>query len=214
MSGHIPVRLAEDVSWDWSPGSRTTACTCPRSRSRWYLRILSPRQPGLAPHRLPRGDQQDRTGRGRQGAVPGRRHDRQDGHRAVARERPARRKRVVTTWRSTRSASSRRTSGVEPLPGRDLHLTLDVELQKIAEEAMATENFAGAVVAMEAQTGRLLVLASAPCTWRSLWAASPRRPGRACSTTRCIPGQQTGAGPVPCGLHLQAGHRLCRPGRG
>jgi penicillin-binding protein 2 len=51
---------------------------------------------------------------------------------------------------------------VEPLPGRDLHLTLDVELQKIAEEAMAAENYAGAVVAMEAQTGRLLVLASAP----------------------------------------------------
>ena len=51
---------------------------------------------------------------------------------------------------------------VEPLPGRDLHLTLDVELQKIAEEEMAAKNRAGAVVAMEANTGRLLVAASAP----------------------------------------------------
>ncbi|ADW16927.1 peptidoglycan glycosyltransferase [Desulfobulbus propionicus DSM 2032] len=52
--------------------------------------------------------------------------------------------------------------GDEPLPGNDLHLTLDVELQKIAEEEMAAKNRAGAVVAMEANTGRLLVLASAP----------------------------------------------------
>lgn len=51
---------------------------------------------------------------------------------------------------------------VEPLPGRDLHLTLDVELQKIAEEEMASKNRAGAVVAMEANTGRLLVATSAP----------------------------------------------------
>jgi len=51
---------------------------------------------------------------------------------------------------------------VEPLPGRDLYLTLDVELQKIAEEEMASKNRAGAVVAMEANTGRLLVAASAP----------------------------------------------------
>jgi penicillin-binding protein 2 len=52
--------------------------------------------------------------------------------------------------------------GDEPLPGNDLQLTLDVELQKIAEEEMAAKNRAGAVVAMEANTGRLLVLASAP----------------------------------------------------
>lgn len=51
---------------------------------------------------------------------------------------------------------------IEPLPGNDLHLTLDVELQKIAEEEMAAKNRAGAVVAMEANTGRLLVAASAP----------------------------------------------------
>jgi len=52
--------------------------------------------------------------------------------------------------------------GDEPMPGKDLYLTIDVELQKIAEEEMAAKNRAGAVVAMEANTGRLLALASAP----------------------------------------------------
>lgn len=52
--------------------------------------------------------------------------------------------------------------GDEPLPGNDLQLTLDVELQKIAEEEMAAKNRAGAVIALEVNTGRMLVLASAP----------------------------------------------------
>ncbi len=52
--------------------------------------------------------------------------------------------------------------GDEPLPGKDMYLTLDVELQKIAEQEMAVKNRAGAVVAMEANTGRLLAVASAP----------------------------------------------------
>ena len=52
--------------------------------------------------------------------------------------------------------------GDEPMPGKDMYLTIDVELQKIAEEEMAVKNRAGAVVAMEANTGRLLALASAP----------------------------------------------------
>ncbi len=52
--------------------------------------------------------------------------------------------------------------GDEPLPGNDLYLTLDVDLQKIAEEAMAEGNRAGAVVAMEVNTGKMLVLASSP----------------------------------------------------
>jgi penicillin-binding protein 2 len=52
--------------------------------------------------------------------------------------------------------------GDEPMPGKDMYLTIDVELQKIAEEEMAVKNRAGAVVAMEANTGRLLAVASAP----------------------------------------------------
>jgi len=52
--------------------------------------------------------------------------------------------------------------GDDPLPGNDLYLTLDVELQKIAEEEMVTGKRAGAVVAMEVNTGKMLVLASSP----------------------------------------------------
>ena len=51
---------------------------------------------------------------------------------------------------------------VEPLPGNDIQLTLDAELQKVAEDLMSSEEKAGAVVAMEVKTGRMLVLASNP----------------------------------------------------
>ena len=48
----------------------------------------------------------------------------------------------------------------DPSPGNDLHLTLDIELQRAAEEAMGDQ--AGAVVVMEVNTGKLLVLCSTP----------------------------------------------------
>jgi len=48
----------------------------------------------------------------------------------------------------------------EPFPGNDLHLTLDIELQRAAEEAMGDK--AGAVVVMEVNTGNLLVMCSSP----------------------------------------------------
>ncbi len=51
---------------------------------------------------------------------------------------------------------------VKPLPGNDIQLTLDVELQKVAEDLMRAGEKAGAVVAMEVKTGRMLVLASNP----------------------------------------------------
>jgi penicillin-binding protein 2 len=50
----------------------------------------------------------------------------------------------------------------EPLPGREIRLTLDVDLQQIAESMMDQEEKSGAVVAMEVKTGRILVAASAP----------------------------------------------------
>jgi penicillin-binding protein 2 len=48
----------------------------------------------------------------------------------------------------------------EPLPGNDVYLTIDQELQKVAETALVGQ--AGAVVASEVNSGRLLVLASSP----------------------------------------------------
>jgi penicillin-binding protein 2 len=48
----------------------------------------------------------------------------------------------------------------QPIPGRDLHLTLDMELQQQAEFLLEGER--GAVVMMDIKTGALLALASSP----------------------------------------------------
>lgn len=50
----------------------------------------------------------------------------------------------------------------EPLPGRELKLTLDVDLQQIAESYMAAGEKSGAIVAMEVNTGRVLAAVTAP----------------------------------------------------
>lgn len=51
-------------------------------------------------------------------------------------------------------------SSDDPIPGQDLYLTLDVDLQKTAYDAL--EGFNGAVVAIEVKTGDVLVFASRP----------------------------------------------------
>jgi len=56
----------------------------------------------------------------------------------------------------------RNLKGVDPLPGNDLQLTIDMDLQRTAEEAMAAGDKSGAVVAVDVNSGRLLALASAP----------------------------------------------------
>ncbi len=59
----------------------------------------------------------------------------------------------------------RNLKGIEPLPGNDLQLTIDIDLQMAAEKAMRNEEsgaMAGAVVAVEVNSGRVLVLVSAP----------------------------------------------------
>ncbi|MEN8135052.1 MAG: penicillin-binding protein 2 [Thermodesulfobacteriota bacterium] len=48
----------------------------------------------------------------------------------------------------------------QPLPGNDIKLTIDADLQITAEKAL--EGLAGAVIATEVNTGRILVLASSP----------------------------------------------------
>jgi len=54
----------------------------------------------------------------------------------------------------------RQLKGREPLSGNDLQLTIDLDLQLEAEKAMAGK--AGAVVAMDVKSGRLLAFTSAP----------------------------------------------------
>jgi len=56
----------------------------------------------------------------------------------------------------------RNLKGIEPLPGNDLQLTIDMDLQRAAEDIMSAEGKSGAVVAVEVNSGRLLALASAP----------------------------------------------------
>ncbi len=57
----------------------------------------------------------------------------------------------------------RNLKGIEPLPGNDIQLTIDIDLQLAAEKAMGKSGIkAGAVVVVEVNTGRMLVLASVP----------------------------------------------------
>lgn len=49
---------------------------------------------------------------------------------------------------------------VDPIPGHDLNLSLDLELQQLAEKLL--ENKEGAVVALDPSNGDVLVMASAP----------------------------------------------------
>ena len=51
---------------------------------------------------------------------------------------------------------------VEPRPGNNVRLTLDGRLQRVAERALDETGRSGAVVALDPQTGEVLVLASRP----------------------------------------------------
>ena len=54
----------------------------------------------------------------------------------------------------------REVGQIKPIPGRDIHLSLDAELSKVAFAAL--EGRPGAVVASEVKTGQVLVLVSSP----------------------------------------------------
>ncbi len=56
--------------------------------------------------------------------------------------------------------SSQNLGRREPLSGNELHLTLDIELQRVAEQAMGERR--GAVIALDPWSGDVLVLASTP----------------------------------------------------
>jgi penicillin-binding protein 2 len=75
----------------------------------------------------------------------------------------------------------------DPIPGQDIYLTLDVELQRAAVAAFEGKN-AGALVAMDPNTGRILAMVSVPTVdpnryeepipaadWEA-WSRSPLKP--------------------------------------
>lgn len=76
-------------------------------------------------------------------------------------------RKVVVERRGVRQSEVRIQDLVEgpteipPVPGENLILTLDVEIQKLAERALA-QHRAGALVMLDVETGRILALASTP----------------------------------------------------
>jgi penicillin-binding protein 2 len=82
---------------------------------------------------------------------------------------------------------------VEPFPGNNLFLTIDLDLQRTAEEAYRDKN--GALIAMDPKTGRILAMVSKPSfepfarnvspeEWKAL-VENPYHP----LTNKCIQGQ-------------------------
>jgi penicillin-binding protein 2 len=51
---------------------------------------------------------------------------------------------------------------LDPLPGKEIHLTLDAKMQQVAEEMMNKDEKSGAVVALDVNSGRVLTFASTP----------------------------------------------------
>ena len=161
--GHIPVRLAEDISWDKVAQIEVNRMYLPQvSIEVVPLRVYH--YGDLASHLIgylgeinrEELDRMDRT-RYRGGDLIGKagleRLREADLSGAKGRD-----------YMEVNALGFEQKSlkGERPVPGKDLQLTLDIDLQKIAEEELTTNKFAGAVVAMEAQTGRLLALASSP----------------------------------------------------
>ncbi len=162
-AGHIPVRLAEDINWEMVARIENNRMYLPEIKIEVVpLRIYH--YGNLASHligymgeisktELEQADQQLYRGGDLVGKMGLERLRENDLHGEKGHE---------YMEVNALGFEQKNLKGDEPLPGKDLHLTLDVELQKIAEDEMAAGNRAGAVVAMEANTGRMLVLASSP----------------------------------------------------
>ena len=87
-------------------------------------------------------------------------------------------KRGIEYWK--RDNKNRLTDRLEngkydttPVPGQNLHLALDIDLQKLGEHLM--ENKVGAIVAIDPKTGGVLSLVSSPTFKPSLLTGSQRR---------------------------------------
>ena len=63
---------------------------------------------------------------------------------------------------NARGFEQRELKSLDPLPGNDLQLTIDADLQQAAEQFMEIGEKSGAVVVLEVNTGRVLAAASAP----------------------------------------------------
>lgn len=69
-------------------------------------------------------------------------------------------KAVVVDASGNRLSDTKGVKAVEPMNGNDIYLTIDLDLQILAEDLLTGES--GAVVAMDPNTGEILAMASAP----------------------------------------------------
>ena len=113
------------------------------------------------------------------------------------------------------SASSTPPRKQEPIPGRDLRLTVDIELEQAIERAMRP-HAAGAVVVVDVRTGRLLALYSKPdfdpndLSGGAGTRARARGVHPALRRSAAADARQDDERRVPAGLDVQA---VQRPGR-
>ena len=96
---------------------------------------------------------------------------------------------------------------VEPFPGNNLFLTIDLDLQKTAEEAYQDKN--GALIAMDPKTGRILAMVSKP-SFDPDHLCKKHFAGRmeiSCGESSSSPSEQRNSGPISCWVGFQNHHR-------
>jgi len=166
--GHLPVRLAEDIDWETVARIENNRMYLPEIKIEVVpLRIYH--YGNLASHLIGYMGEINKTELEKAAEIPENK-DRYKGGDLIGKMGLERLREVDLRGEkghhnvevNALGFEQQNLKGDEPLPGNDIKLTLDMELQKIAEESMAAKSYAGAVVAMEATTGRVLVAASAP----------------------------------------------------
>ncbi|MFZ8835753.1 MAG: penicillin-binding transpeptidase domain-containing protein [Flavobacteriales bacterium] len=78
----------------------------------------------------------------------------------VLRGKPGIKRHIVDLRNDYRESAQQGELDTLPIPGSDLHLTIDMELQAYAEKIMANKR--GAIVALDPNTGEILAMVSAP----------------------------------------------------
>lgn len=161
--GHIPIRLAEDIDWDKVAFIENNRLELPGVRIEVVPRRIY-HYGNLASHIIgylgeinERELQASAAGAYRGGDLVGK----MGLERLLEKDLRGEKGREYMEVNAL-GFEQKYLKGIEPLPGDDLKLTINMDLQRVAEDTMAAQDKAGAVVAVEVNSGRLLVAASAP----------------------------------------------------
>ncbi|CAK8717409.1 MAG: peptidoglycan glycosyltransferase [Candidatus Electronema aureum] len=161
--GHIPIRLAENIEWDKVAYIENNRMDMPGIK----IEVVPQRvyhYGNLASHMigyLAEISKEDLTDAETDSYRPGDMTGKMGLERLREKDLRGEKGREYMEVNSL-GFEQRNLKGLEPLPGSDIQLTLDVDLQQAAEKIMMDENKSGAVVAVEVNTGRLLLVASSP----------------------------------------------------